>query len=833
MKKLLVSLLLCSLLLSLLLPIEVVGAEGDRSVTESAVPYDISFDPQTVEIRNWEEAAELFAEEDSRTQTRAPQEDNLIFPGPLMEKCTFTPDYYPEFALGIYQSGKANQYRVIMVYEGDSLEGEPVLTDFSPFGTEEKGFYTEIFRDRYSSTRLKVGKHTLVTCTAEPKGDTLYPIDGTAFMTDIYCYDTYQKRWSIFAQDIDTGEKLDRLEFALGESRTIAMGRSPLPSDGSGTIEVVCPQDLVYIEEAGGYIFLTAKRCGYGALYITHDSTKLVEVPVFVCTKAGGHAPDLSAPALEPTVSNEGLYSYICLNCGTLYREEIPSLESSFQQFKDLPKDAWYYGSVQEAYYLRLFNGISETEFKPNQAMTRAMLVTVLWRAEGSPEGSPAQFSDVDSNAWYAEAVNWAAENQIVNGVGHGKFNPTGKITREQMAAILYRYSQMLGLPSEAEDGVSTFVDGDQVSSWATDAMNWNIAYGMIGGVKDGDTLYLNPKGDATRAQVCAILVRYLNAFAEPAPEVQLPDTTEAEDSGEFNGLQWAYYPDGTLVIGGSGSIADVSSAASCPWNDYMASIRSIEILYGVEAIGANAFADYPALETLVMADTVHTIGDKAFYNCKSLSLVRTSQGLTLIGRSAFEGCSSLEYIDLPYGLSQIYNRAFADCTALKEIVLPDSIVGYNKGKNVTQIEGVGREAFSGCTSLAYVVLPVAIRRIPERCFYNCNSLKEIAISPCVEFVGKEAFANCASLESVVFFTNLTEIPGGAFANCTALKEVYVFSSYYTITKDTGLFTAPEYKTPFGNPQNVTLYGFVGSSTEEIAKEFGYAFVDIMTVVVE
>ena len=149
---------------------------------------------------------------------------------------------------------------------------------------------------------------------------------------------------------------------------------------------------------------------------------------------------------------------------------------------------------------------MSANTFEPNTAMTRAMLVTVLWRYAGQPNEGTNNFTDVKSDQWYTDAVAWAAHNGIVGGVGNNKFDPNGNITREQMAAILYRYANSNGIDTSARADLSSFPDGNKVSSYANDAIRWAVAEGLING-SDGK---LMPQGNATRAQVAAILMRFI-----------------------------------------------------------------------------------------------------------------------------------------------------------------------------------------------------------------------------------------------------------------------------------------------------------------------------------
>ena len=136
--------------------------------------------------------------------------------------------------------------------------------------------------------------------------------------------------------------------------------------------------------------------------------------------------------------------------------------------------------------------------------MTRAMLVTVLHRLEDAPKGGSGSFDDVIGDTWYGEAVAWAASSGIVNGTGDG-FQPEADITRESLAAILYRYAK--GTAVEAK--TSSFTDAGDVSDWAKEAMDWAVSQGLIIG-KDGNRL--DPAGTATRAEVATILMRFVTA---------------------------------------------------------------------------------------------------------------------------------------------------------------------------------------------------------------------------------------------------------------------------------------------------------------------------------
>ena len=172
--------------------------------------------------------------------------------------------------------------------------------------------------------------------------------------------------------------------------------------------------------------------------------------------------------------------------------------------FIDIAPDAWYKDAVQYAYDNGLMTGVSATEFAPEATTTRAMIVSILARLEGVESAEAAGFADV-SDEWYATAVNWAANVGVVNGYEDNTFRPNTAITREQLAAILMNYASYKGQDVSARADLSNYTD--QPSTWAEEAMQWAVAEGLISGMTE-DTL--QPQGNATRAQVAAILERFL-----------------------------------------------------------------------------------------------------------------------------------------------------------------------------------------------------------------------------------------------------------------------------------------------------------------------------------
>lgn len=182
-------------------------------------------------------------------------------------------------------------------------------------------------------------------------------------------------------------------------------------------------------------------------------------------------------------------------------------LGASASQFSDLAAGSWYYEAVRSALKNGLMNGTSAHTFSPDMPMTRAMLVTILWRMAGQPNAKASPFTDVVSGSWYAKAVYWAYDRGLVTGVSETAFAPNEPVTREALVTILYRYAALKQNLPAAEDGAGRFADGKQVSAYARNAVNWALQTGLLTGVSKTK---LSPKGLATRAQIAVLLERFL-----------------------------------------------------------------------------------------------------------------------------------------------------------------------------------------------------------------------------------------------------------------------------------------------------------------------------------
>ena len=182
--------------------------------------------------------------------------------------------------------------------------------------------------------------------------------------------------------------------------------------------------------------------------------------------------------------------------------------------FIDVTEDKWFYNEVMKAAKYGLFSGVGDgTRFDPYGETWRAMIVAVIHRADGNaePETATTPFADVPANAWFALDVAWAFENKVAKGTSDTTFSPQTSVTREQIAVMLYNFTESKGIATDERADLSKYADAANISSWATEAISWATAVGLI----TGDGKNVNPKGTATRAEAAAIMVRYYEAFLQ------------------------------------------------------------------------------------------------------------------------------------------------------------------------------------------------------------------------------------------------------------------------------------------------------------------------------
>ena len=219
---------------------------------------------------------------------------------------------------------------------------------------------------------------------------------------------------------------------------------------------------------------------------------------------ATGHSFGEWEITVQPTCQEPGKEEHVCTKCGAKEESSIAAFSCPSKMMTDISKNAWYHDAVDYMMKNDFMNGVSTTTFDPKGALTRAQLVTVLYRIAGSPKVSGNQtFTDVPAGQWYSDAILWAAQNGVVNGMTPTTFAPNRPITREQIAVILYRYKKAEPVK---ENKLAAFPDAGKISEYAVDAMNWAVDEGLFVG-SDGKLL---PRNSATRAEIATVLMRWL-----------------------------------------------------------------------------------------------------------------------------------------------------------------------------------------------------------------------------------------------------------------------------------------------------------------------------------
>ena len=282
----------------------------------------------------------------------------------------------------------------------------------------------------------------------------------------------------------------------ITETETIPASGGSSGNGGSSAPAAYPP--TVEHPKVGGDVTVNPARPGKGdTVTITPKPEKGYETDKVVVIDGNGKMVEVKA-------APDGTFSFTQPSGRVRIKVSYRAVETVWQNpFVDVAGDAWYYSAVEYVVKAGLFNGSSTTTFEAGDTMTRSMLAAVLYRLAGEPgEDNAPFFDDVANDAWYADAVAWAAAKGIVTGYESGSFGPGDPVTREQIAVMLWRYA---GKPA-AMGGLDRFSDSASVGQWAEDALYWMVEKGILTG-KDGGIL--DPKGQATRAEVAAMLMRY------------------------------------------------------------------------------------------------------------------------------------------------------------------------------------------------------------------------------------------------------------------------------------------------------------------------------------
>lgn len=312
-------------------------------------------------------------------------------------------------------------------------------------------------------------------------------------------------------EKVDHTKEIDGLRFHVTRLSPFGVSwtkyTAPTPGGGGGggggavaptTYDIVIPSALANTVKAdktkaaaGDTVTLTA--AGEGTLTVTDANGKTVAL-----TDLGSGKYTFKMPSAKVSVGFKTIADQPCDG-----GKDCPSAP-----FTDVDTAKWYHLSVDYVLAHKMMNGVSSRAFAPNANLTRGMLVQILYNLEGKPKGTAANFSDVQADAWYAEAVGWAASDKVVTGYADGTFRPNAAVTREQTAAILYRYAQSKGIDVSVGENTNilSYVDVQQASEYAIPALQWAVGAGVLNGKNGGR---LAPTGTATRAEIAAIMQRW------------------------------------------------------------------------------------------------------------------------------------------------------------------------------------------------------------------------------------------------------------------------------------------------------------------------------------
>lgn len=277
---------------------------------------------------------------------------------------------------------------------------------------------------------------------------------------------------------------------------------TPAPSPSPSPAPNVYPIQIT--QGSGGKVHSSAPSATQGSvitLIITPDAGQKLDMLAVT---------DAQGKPLSVTTLGEGRYSFTmpggAVSVRAVFAASGDEAETPPLPFPDVSESDWFYQELAYVYRNGLMNGTESGDFCPNMTTSRGMIVTVLYRMEGQPAAGQSGFPDVKDTMYYAAPVAWAAANGIVTGYDSGLFGPEDPITREQMAAILYRYASYKGRDVSARADLSGYPDAGRISEYAAEAMRWANAAGLVNGTDAG---MLSPAGQASRAQIAAVLARF------------------------------------------------------------------------------------------------------------------------------------------------------------------------------------------------------------------------------------------------------------------------------------------------------------------------------------
>ena len=294
--------------------------------------------------------------------------------------------------------------------------------------------------------------------------------------------------------------------------------------DGGDTVTITANTTFTaqwaYIPPANPNYKITIGDMENGSVTANPTAAKAGATVTLTATPDEGYAlstltvTDRFGDAVKVTENADGTYTFTMPNGQvTVKATFVETEEPVAEPFVDVAEGDWFYDAVVYAYQNELMDGVGGNRFAPNSETTRAQPATILYRLEGQPAVSgDLPFTDVETGIWYTDAILWAAQNNIVNGVNDTEFAPGDEITRQQLVTILYRYAEAKGYDVSASADLSGYPDAGQVQAYAQPAMAWAVAENIIQGMEDGT---LKPAGNASRAQIATILMRFCEDVAQ------------------------------------------------------------------------------------------------------------------------------------------------------------------------------------------------------------------------------------------------------------------------------------------------------------------------------
>ena len=521
---------------------------------------------------------------------------------------------------------------------------------------------------------------------------------------------------------------------------------------------------------------------------------------------------------------------------GIAVAKETSAVESVFE---DIDENGWYLEYVQYVFDNKLMEGY-DGQFKPSVNVTKAEVAQILYNMSGETDyrnwDACTELKDVVWDEWYTDAVCWAYDNGIITGnLDSKKFYPHSEVTREQMVLMFYRYAKYKNLDTTQTNDLSGFLNAEGVSTWSEAAVRWAVEVGLLGGVEiceNGEVLAydLAPQGSASRAQIAAIIMRFLEE-----PKVQQPAKPGTENDDEVVEQEegrWLFEinDDNTVTIidyDGGPLKGDVvlprkiyGYTVSAVGEEALANMKmnSLTIPKEIKTIGSRAFAECSCLKTIIIESGAVEIAKDAFKKPQFIYFDITEKVVFLTdasGMSAWAESGVFQNLNAKFlypsgdeswteeaqesigskGTWEVYQTAedasgiqwiyqekedntasllgYLGCLPTKDIKIPEQLSGMT-------VSEIAEKTFSN-TNIESIVVPETITKIGEEAFRECGQLKKACILGNVGEIAKLLFEDCWNLESVELPNGITAIGDDAFGFCSKLKSIEIPDSVLRI----------------------------------------------------